>query len=43
MTTLSLNGAWRMRQAGEGPWREARVPGSVYADLLRAGAMEDPF
>ena len=43
MTTLSLNGEWRMRQAGGGPWREARVPGSVYADLLRAGVMEDPF
>ena len=43
MTTLSLNGEWRMRQADGGPWREARVPGSVYADLLRVGVMEDPF
>ena len=43
MTTLSLNGAWRMRQADGGPWLEARVPGSVYADLLREGQMEDPF
>lgn len=43
MNTLSLNGAWRMRAADEARWHEAAVPGSVYADLLRDGSMEDPF
>ena len=40
---LSLNGAWRMRPADEAEWLPATVPGSVYADLLDAGRMEDPF
>ena len=40
---LSLNGAWQMRPADETSWLNAAVPGSVYADLLDAGRMEDPF
>ena len=40
---LSLNGAWKMRPADETEWIEATVPGSVYADLLDAGRMEDPY
>lgn len=40
---LSLNGAWQMRPADEQEWIKATVPGSVYADLLDAGRMEDPF
>ena len=40
---LSLNGAWQMRPADEAEWLPATVPGSVYADLLDAGRMEDPF
>ena len=44
MKTLSLNGAWQLCQAGENmPVYPARVPGSVYHDLLTCGAMEDPF
>lgn len=43
MKTLSLNGAWRMRARDTNDWHEALVPGSVYADLLRDGSMEDPF
>lgn len=43
MQTLSLNGQWRMREAGSDLWRDALVPGSVYADLMRTGAMDDPF
>ncbi len=43
MVRQSLNGAWRMRRAGEGGFWDAVVPGSVYADLLRNGQMEDPF
>ncbi len=43
MKRISLNGRWEMRCAEEQDWREARVPGTVYTDLLRDGAMEDPF
>ncbi|MBQ8974059.1 MAG: glycoside hydrolase family 2 protein, partial [Clostridia bacterium] len=40
---ISLNGAWKMRPVGEEEWLCATVPGSVYADLLDAGKMEDPY
>ena len=40
---ISLNGAWEMRPAAETEWIPATVPGSVYADLLDAGRMEDPY
>jgi len=40
---ISLNGAWKMRPADEAEWIDATVPGSVYADLLDAGRMEDPY
>lgn len=37
-----LSDNWRMRRA-EGPDLPAVIPGTVYTDLLRSGAMEDPF
>jgi len=40
---LELDGSWEMKQVGEGAWMSAYVPGSVYADLMRQGRMEDPF
>ncbi|MDY4139459.1 MAG: glycoside hydrolase family 2 protein [Eubacteriales bacterium] len=40
---ISLNGAWEMRPADEAAWMPATVPGSVYADLMDNGRMEDPF
>lgn len=40
---LSLNGTWEMRPMEEAEWISAVVPGSVYADLLDAGKMEDPY
>ncbi|MDR0928558.1 MAG: glycoside hydrolase family 2 protein [Oscillospiraceae bacterium] len=40
---ISLSGAWEMRAADACAWTRATVPGSVYADLLDAGKMEDPF
>ena len=44
MKTLSLNGAWRMRvEDVPGPWHAATVPGSVYADLIAAGELKDPY
>ena len=43
MKSLSLNGAWRMREAHTDIWHDALVPGSVYADLMRDGSMPDPF
>ena len=42
-TTIDLNGSWRMRAATDTQWQDAVVPGSVYADLLRNGAMPDPY
>jgi beta-mannosidase len=43
MSKINLNGRWQMKRTDEKEWIEAVVPGSVYADLLRAGKMEDPF
>ncbi|MDD4797122.1 MAG: hypothetical protein PHO66_05085, partial [Eubacteriales bacterium] len=43
MLTSSLNGPWQMQIAGDAVSYPAQVPGSVYADLLRSDAMEDPF
>ena len=40
---ISLNGEWKMKALEEQDWLPARVPGSVYTDLLAAGRMEDPF
>ena len=43
MLTLDLGGAWRMRPADDPVFIPASVPGSVYADYLAAGRLEDPF
>lgn len=44
MRTLSLNGAWILDVPGLGFEKvPARVPGSVYHDLLTAGLIPDPF
>ncbi|MCX7002113.1 MAG: hypothetical protein NTV22_02425 [bacterium] len=43
MQTLSLNGAWQVRQPGKPNTYAARVPGCVHEDLLRAGAITDPY
>lgn len=43
MMNIDLNGCWQMKRTDEAEWIDAVVPGSVYADLLRAGKMEDPF
>ncbi|GHU34318.1 beta-mannosidase [Spirochaetia bacterium] len=38
-----LHSNWKMRNCSGGNFLPAMVPGSVYADLLKNGAMEDPF
>ncbi|MDR0248397.1 MAG: glycoside hydrolase family 2 protein [Oscillospiraceae bacterium] len=43
MRELPLNGQWRARRADSSAWLPAQVPGSVYAALLAAGEMEDPY
>ncbi|MGN0764324.1 MAG: glycoside hydrolase family 2 protein, partial [Aristaeellaceae bacterium] len=43
MMKYTLNGTWTLRKAGDEQTVPARVPGSVYADLLDAGLMEDPY
>jgi hypothetical protein len=40
---LDLGGAWKLRRAGGAESFPATVPGCVHMDLLRAGAIEDPF
>jgi beta-mannosidase len=43
MKTYSLNGEWNMRNTRDKHWENARVPGSVFTDLLQNGLMDDPF
>ena len=43
MKTLDLSGQWQMKQTTDAEWIQAQVPGSVYADLLTASSIEDPF
>lgn len=43
MKKVSLDGTWQFRRVGDPQWQEGRVPGTVYTDLLRCGAMPDPF
>ncbi|MDR1803921.1 MAG: glycoside hydrolase family 2 protein [Treponema sp.] len=43
MVTLKLHDNWKMRKLPGGAYMPARVPGSVYNDLLLNNQMEDPF
>src|SRR5947209_9746627 len=38
-----LSSDWQFRQAGEGTWLEATVPGTVHTDLLFNRRIPDPF
>ncbi len=42
-TVVRLDGAWKFRTRGKGPWRAARVPGCVHTDLLAHKLIPDPF
>jgi beta-mannosidase len=39
---VNLSGQWKMRKSGE-TWIDAKVPGSVYSNLLEADLIDDPF
>lgn len=43
MITQKLDKNWKMREAGGGHWIDAKVPGTVYGDLLANGVIEDPY
>ena len=43
MITMKLHENWRMKEANEAEWSPAKVPGTVYADYLAAGKMENPY
>jgi len=43
MVLLKLHDNWKMRKLPGGPYMPAKVPGSVYNDLLINRQMEDPF
>ncbi|MGN1140259.1 MAG: glycosyl hydrolase 2 galactose-binding domain-containing protein [Oliverpabstia sp.] len=43
MLMKNMTTGWQMHQVGEKTWFPARVPGTVYTDLLENGQMEDPF
>lgn len=43
MFTLDLNGLWKMKSIDGVDWIDAKVPGTVFNDLMNAGIMEDPF
>ncbi|HJA30385.1 MAG TPA: glycoside hydrolase family 2 protein [Candidatus Eisenbergiella pullicola] len=43
MIAIELHDGWKMRMIGTADYIPAKVPGSVYHDLLRHGKMEDPF
>jgi len=42
-TRISLDGAWRFREEGGGPWQQGHVPGCVQLDLMALGELPDPF
>ncbi len=43
MKSLSLNGTWLAKQAGENETVPGTVPGCIHTDLLAAGKINDPF
>jgi beta-mannosidase len=43
MQMLDLTGDWTLTRLGQGVTYPAVVPGTVHEDLLRAGAIDDPF
>lgn len=43
MNTQLLNGSWEFKSTDSNDWIPAKIPGTVYQNLLDAGLIEDPF
>ena len=43
MIKKTLHDGWKMRRTDQDRFYEAKVPGTVYTDLLDNGLMEDPY
>lgn len=43
MYFLDLNGNWEMKKVQDKEWMEAKVPGSVFHDLIANGKIKDPY
>ncbi len=43
MVKIDLNGKWKMKNLIKEEWIKAKVPGTVFSDLLNAGLACDPF
>lgn len=43
VTSRALDDGWKFCQARQGNWHEAKVPGEVHTDLMRAHIIDDPF
>ncbi len=43
MIKIDLNGKWKFKNIAKEEWIDAKVPGTVFADLLNAGLACDPF
>ena len=43
MTEKCIDSGWSFRRVGEACWYPAKVPGSVYTDMMASDLMEDPF
>ena len=43
MIKINLDANWQFRQAGQGQWHHAQVPGSVHQDLLANQIIKNPF
>lgn len=43
MKIQQLHQHWQMKMEGEDTWLPAKVPGSIYQDLIDGGRLEDPY
>ena len=43
MKRITLNGAWQFKALEESKWQKGIVPGSLYADLMENGLLDDPY
>lgn len=41
--TINLNGIWKFKNINDTKYMDAAVPGSMYADLLKLGKLDDPY